>query len=442
MRGTVPLLDGRVKRQQPRKTSRLLLAVLIILIVILGGIYELTNKSLRGKNKNEKGIDVANMVGGELELMEKFSFEDKAKQTSYEMASLHTKAQLEEALGICMQTLQEEQQKFEAITARVEECEEAMQSGESSGMEGLEEGLVEDEEIMPGMKRQTRNRHRNERKSVDFMIGVQTSFQNNVRAKYDERREAIRQTWFSKKEPMQKALRQAKIVVKFVVGRYGDASMDALVDAEIEAHGDIMRLEVEEGYQKLTFKTRAFFETALELYDAKYYMKIDDDVYLKINRLPSALIQWDGIGADYIGCMKTGDIQRDPAFKWYEPQHAVLGDASYFAHTWGSLYILSQKAVEGMTSIDAYMLRHLANEDVTVGLWMLALDMTHYDDRRLCMKKCTEDTLAVFDMPYPGLVPAETRMYEVHEEPKCAADHGDFESQTSIGYSIIKFDEP
>jgi hypothetical protein len=34
-------------------------------------------------------------------------------------------------------------------------------------------------------------------------------------------------------------------------------------------------------------------------------------------------------------------------------------------------------------------LRLLANEDVSVGLWMLAANVTHFEDMRLCSPICT-----------------------------------------------------
>lgn len=38
--------------------------------------------------------------------------------------------------------------------------------------------------------------------------------------------------------------------------------------------------------------------------------------------------------ADYVGCMKTGPVIKSNQYRWYEPQHALIG-AEYFAHAWG-----------------------------------------------------------------------------------------------------------
>ena len=37
--------------------------------------------------------------------------------------------------------------------------------------------------------------------------------------------------------------------------------------------------------------------------------------------------------------------------------------------------------------------------DVTLGAWMLALDVNHFDDRRLCDPWCTPSSLAVYNIP-------------------------------------------
>jgi len=42
--------------------------------------------------------------------------------------------------------------------------------------------------------------------------------------------------------------------------------------------------------------------------------------------------------ADYIGCMKTGRIMTSPEWRWYEPQHAVWGEANT-SHMPGAAYM-------------------------------------------------------------------------------------------------------
>lgn len=39
------------------------------------------------------------------------------------------------------------------------------------------------------------------------------------------------------------------------------------------------------------------------------------------------------------------------------------------------------------------------NEDVTVGSWMLAMNVEHEDNRAICDPRCTPTSIAVWDIP-------------------------------------------
>jgi hypothetical protein len=66
--------------------------------------------------------------------------------------------------------------------------------------------------------------------------------------------------------------------------------------------------------------------------------------------------------ADYVGCMKTGRIMTSPEWRWYEPQHAVLGGGEYFTHAWGSIYVLSGNAALRVAQMPTGSMRFFANE--------------------------------------------------------------------------------
>lgn len=40
-----------------------------------------------------------------------------------------------------------------------------------------------------------------------------------------------------------------------------------------------------------------------------------------------------------------------------------------------------------------------SNEDVTIGAWMLAMNVNHEDNRQLCQPECTPSSVAVWDIP-------------------------------------------
>lgn len=47
----------------------------------------------------------------------------------------------------------------------------------------------------------------------------------------------------------------------------------------------------------------------------------------------------------------------------------------------------------------AFSLRMFSNEDVTIGSWMLAMNVQHEDNRALCDPRCTPTSIAVWDIP-------------------------------------------
>lgn len=58
--------------------------------------------------------------------------------------------------------------------------------------------------------------------------------------------------------------------------------LDRAIEAEESKHGDFLRLEHIEGYLELSAKTKAYFTTAVALWDADFYVKVDDDVHVNI----------------------------------------------------------------------------------------------------------------------------------------------------------------
>jgi hypothetical protein len=47
----------------------------------------------------------------------------------------------------------------------------------------------------------------------------------------------------------------------------------------------------------------------------------------------------------------------------------------------------------------AFSLRMFSNEDVTIGSWMLAMNVYHEDNRAICDPRCTPTSIAVWDIP-------------------------------------------
>lgn len=74
------------------------------------------------------------------------------------------------------------------------------------------------------------------------------------------------------------------IVVRFVIGHSTTPGgvLDKEIDTEEAEHKDFLRLDHVEGYHELSTKTRLYFSTITSLWDADFYVKVDDDVHLNL----------------------------------------------------------------------------------------------------------------------------------------------------------------
>lgn len=246
-------------------------------------------------------------------------------------------------------------------------------------------------------------------------VGVQTGFESA------DRRQALRSTWFpSDPEGLLRLEQATGLAFRFVIGRSKDAKMMAELSEEMDKYKDFMVIDIEEEYAKLPYKTLAFFKAAFELFDADYYVKADDDIYLRPDRLATLLAQERTNPMTYIGCMKKGPVITDPKMKWYESQGQLIGN-EYFLHAYGPMYMLSAEVVAALATARNNSLRMFSNEDVTIGSWMLAMNVHHEDNRAICDPKCTPTSIAVWDIPKcSGLCNPATRLKELHQISMCS----------------------
>ncbi|AQK80482.1 putative beta-13-galactosyltransferase 14 [Zea mays] len=229
------------------------------------------------------------------------------------------------------------------------------------------------------------------------------------------RRRALRRTWLPADRQGLLRLEEATgLAFRFVIGKSNSKNKMAALNREVEEYDDFVLLDLEEEYSRLPYKTLAFFKAAYALYDSDFYVKADDDIYLRPDRLSLLLAKERSHPQTYIGCMKKGPVFTDPKLKWYEPQSFLLG-SEYFLHAYGPIYALSADVVASLVA-----LRNNSNEDVTIGSWMLAMNVNHENTHALCEPDCTESSIAVWDIPKcSGLCHPEVKMLELHERKEC-----------------------
>ncbi|XP_015573160.1 probable beta-1,3-galactosyltransferase 12 [Ricinus communis] len=259
------------------------------------------------------------------------------------------------------------------------------------------------------------NNNNNDRPKFLGFVGIQTGFDSS------DRRAALRSTWFPSDPYGLLRLEQATgLAFRFVIGRSKDAKKMAQLEKEIEKYRDFMLIDVEEEYLRLPYKTLAYFKAAYKFFEADYYVKADDDIYLRPDRLATLLAKERTHSFTYIGCMKKGPVITDPKLKWYEKSGDLIG-SEYFLHAYGPIYVLSADVVASLAASRNNSLRMFNNEDVTIGSWMLAMNVHHEDNRAICDPRCTPTSIAVWDIPKcSGLCNPSIRMKELHKIDMCS----------------------
>lgn len=213
------------------------------------------------------------------------------------------------------------------------------------------------------------------------VIGILTSFGRK------NKRDAVRKAWMGTGAALKKMEDEKGIVARFVVGRSenrGD-SPDLEIDIENRQNNDFIVLNDHvETSKQLPKKTMFYFAHVATNWEAEFYAKVNDDVYVNVDALGNTLAAHVDKPRVYMGCMKSGEVFSEPNQKWYEPEWWKFGDGkSYFRHASGEVFVISQ-ALGKFVSINRSNLRTYAHDDVSVGSWFIGLDVEHIDERKFC----------------------------------------------------------
>ncbi|XP_058206086.1 hydroxyproline O-galactosyltransferase HPGT1 isoform X1 [Rhododendron vialii] len=224
------------------------------------------------------------------------------------------------------------------------------------------------------------------------VIGVLTGFSRKTN------RDAIRKAWMGTGSALQKMEDRKGIIVRFVIGRSSNRgdSLERAIDSENKQTNDFSILENHiEALEELPKKTKNFFAQASEKWDAEFFAKVNDDVYVNIDALGSTLAAHLDKPRTYIGCMKSGEVFSEQSHKWYEPDWWKFGNKkSYFRHASGEMFVISQ-ALAKFVSINRSILRTYAHDDVSVGSWFIGLDVKHVDEKTFCCSSSSWSSGAV-----------------------------------------------
>ncbi|KAH9624534.1 hypothetical protein KSS87_020289 [Heliosperma pusillum] len=254
-----------------------------------------------------------------------------------------------------------------------------------------------------------------------MVVGINTAFNSR------KRRDSVRATWMPQGDKRKKVEEEKGIVIRFVIGHSSTPGgiLDKAIEAEDRKHGDFLRLEHVEGYLELSAKTKTYFATAVSLWDADFYVKVDDDVHVNIATLGNTLARLRSKPRVYIGCMKSGPILAKKGVRYQEPEHWKFGGEGnkYFRHATGQLYAISNDLATYI-AINQHLLHKYVNEDVSLGSWLIGLDVSHIDDKRICCgtppdcewkAQAGNTCVASFDWTCSGICRSDERIHEVHQ---------------------------
>ncbi|XP_015693027.1 probable beta-1,3-galactosyltransferase 8 isoform X1 [Oryza brachyantha] len=252
------------------------------------------------------------------------------------------------------------------------------------------------------------------------VVGINTAFSSK------KRRDSLRDTWVPRGDGLRRLEEEKGVVVRFVIGHSATpgGALDRAIDVEDAETRDFMRLDHVEGYHELSSKTRTYFTAAVATWDADFYVKVDDDVHVNLGMLASRLARYRTRPRVYVGCMKSGPVLSQKGVKYHEPEYWKFGDEGnrYFRHATGQIYAIS-KDLASYISINQPILHRFANEDVSLGAWMIGLEVEHVDDRSLCCatppdcewkKQAGNVCAASFDWSCSGICKSVDRMRAIH----------------------------
>ncbi|XP_042064846.1 beta-1,3-galactosyltransferase 7-like [Salvia splendens] len=260
------------------------------------------------------------------------------------------------------------------------------------------------------------------RKKAFMVIGINTAFSSR------KRRDSVRETWMPQGDKLRRLEDEKGIVVRFMIGHSATSNsiLDRALDSEEAQHKDFLRLEHVEGYHELSAKTKIFFATAVAKWDADFYVKVDDDVYVNLGTFAATLARHRSKPRVYIGCMKSGPVLAQKSVKYHEPEYWKFGEDGnkYFRHATGQIYAIS-KDLATYISINQHILHKYANEDVSLGSWLIGLEVEHIDERNMCCgtppdcewkAQAGNVCIASFDWSCSGICKSVEKIKFVHEQ--------------------------
>ncbi|GAU31253.1 hypothetical protein TSUD_149390 [Trifolium subterraneum] len=248
------------------------------------------------------------------------------------------------------------------------------------------------------------------KKKAFIVIGINTAFSSR------KRRDSVRETWMPQGEQLLQLEREKGIVIRFMIGHSATSNsiLDRAIDSEEAQHKDFLRLQHVEGYHELSAKTKIFFSTAVALWDADFYVKVDDDVHVNLGMSSTMNLSFGSLEKKETN---TSDTQ--------------LGRYMQSRRLWPLTFPLTSMLPSTTLRVGRPILHKYANEDVSLGAWFIGLEVEHIDDRSMCCgtppdcewkAQAGNICVASFDWSCSGICKSVEKIKYVHS--KCGEGDG------------------
>ncbi|KAL2608122.1 hypothetical protein R1flu_026695 [Riccia fluitans] len=183
-----------------------------------------------------------------------------------------------------------------------------------------------------------------------------------------DRRMAVRRTWMQSEE-----VRSSSVVVRFFVGLHKQKQVNKEVLDEAKTYGDIQLLPFVDYYDLITLKTIAICIYASQHLSAEYVMKTDDDTFVRIDAVLSAIKNRRSHTTKslLLGAVETkAGPSRDTSSKWYISEQEYA-EPVYPPWAHGPGYIISSDIAKFVSQMSGQQgLKFFKLEDVAMGIWI------------------------------------------------------------------------
>ncbi|KAI6647351.1 hypothetical protein LOD99_12347 [Oopsacas minuta] len=190
-------------------------------------------------------------------------------------------------------------------------------------------------------------------------------------------RQVIRTTW------LKDVVKNPNIKYKFFAGtkNFSPRKKDYL-SRETKRTKDIVIFEdFEEHYTRLTYKMLRIMKWVQQNTNAQYYLKVDDDSYLVVERLINILLKEDLPKNKFaMGRVHKRPLNVAKTGKWADVNWILCEE--YLSYPVGAGYLLTQDLMK-FIAINSYRLGFHINEDTAIGAWLGGLNYTLLNDNRI-----------------------------------------------------------